>query len=108
MPKAVIFGCEGPAVTDWEKDFFAREQPYGFVLFARNCRTPDQIRSLVGDLKGLVAHEEAPVLIDQEGGRVARLGPPNWRRAPAAPTGCSAACSWSRACCWCSAGCCRS
>ncbi len=84
MPKAVIFGCEAAALNDWEKAFFEREQPVGFILFARNCEAPDQIRDLVRDLRALVGRDDAPVLIDQEGGRVARLKPPTWRAAPAA------------------------
>jgi beta-N-acetylhexosaminidase len=83
-PRAVIFGCEGPAVTDWERGFFRECDPLGFILFARNCQTPDQVRTLVADLRGAVGRRDAPVLIDQEGGRVARLTPPHWRAAPAA------------------------
>ena len=83
-PKAAIFGCEGPALTDWEKRFFADTNPLGLILFARNCQTPDQVRALVADFRRVVGREDAPVLIDQEGGRVARLRPPHWRAAPAA------------------------
>lgn len=81
--RAVIFGCEGPAITAWEHDFFARTDPLGFILFARNCETPAQVRALVADLRASVGRADAPVLIDQEGGRVARLKPPQWRAAPA-------------------------
>ncbi|MEE8500573.1 MAG: beta-N-acetylhexosaminidase [Kiloniellales bacterium] len=81
---AVIFGCEGSSITDWERDFFADSNPLGFILFARNCESPEQIRTLVADLRGSVGRGSAPVLIDQEGGRVARLKPPHWRAAPAA------------------------
>jgi beta-N-acetylhexosaminidase len=59
-------------------------QPLGFILFARNISDPDQVRRLVNDLRASVEHAEAPVLIDQEGGRVQRLRPPHWRAAPAA------------------------
>ena len=83
-PKAVIFGCEGLSLTAWERDFFARHDPLGFILFARNCESPDQIRALVGEMRASVGRAEAPVLIDQEGGRVARLKPPHWRAAPPA------------------------
>jgi len=76
-PLAVIFGCEGPAVTDWERGFFRECDPLGFILFARNCQTPEQVRTLVADLRGAVGRADAPVLIDQEGGRVARLTPPH-------------------------------
>ena len=81
--RAVIFGCEGLNVTDWERAFFARTDPLGFILFARNCNTPAQVRTLVADLRACIGRADAPVLIDQEGGRVARLKPPHWRAAPA-------------------------
>ena len=81
---AVIFGCEGLTLTDWERDFFADSNPQGFILFARNCDTPEQIRSLVAELRNSIGRGSAPVLIDQEGGRVARLKPPRWRAAPGA------------------------
>ncbi|MHA1599667.1 MAG: beta-N-acetylhexosaminidase [Alphaproteobacteria bacterium] len=81
--RASIFGCEGLAVTSWERDFFARADPLGFILFARNCETPAQVRALVADLRDCVGRPDAPVLIDQEGGRVTRLKPPHWRAAPA-------------------------
>ena len=58
----------------------------GFILFKRNCESPDQVRSLVLALRETVGRAEAPVLIDQEGGRVARLQPPRWRTYPAAAT----------------------
>jgi len=82
--KAVILGCAGLELTDWEKSFFADLDPLGFILFARNCDTPGQIRSLTAALRETVGRGDAPVLIDQEGGRVARLRPPHWRAAPAA------------------------
>ncbi len=82
--QAVIFGCSGPALSEAEQRFFTEANPHGFILFARNCQTPDQIRRLVDDLRSSVARHDAPVLIDQEGGRVARLTPPHWRAAPAA------------------------
>ncbi len=81
---AVVFGCEGLSLTDWERGFFTDSNPLGFILFARNCETPEQIRALVADLRESVGRDSAPVLIDQEGGRVARLKPPRWRAAPAA------------------------
>ncbi len=84
LPRAIIFGCSGPALLAEERRFFARADPLGFILFARNCETAEQIRALVADLRGSVRRENAPVLIDQEGGRVARLKPPHWRAAPAA------------------------
>jgi beta-N-acetylhexosaminidase len=79
-----IFGCAGPQLDPAERELFARTNPLGFILFARNCETPDQIRRLVADLRASVGRDDAPVLIDQEGGRVARLKPPQWRAAPPA------------------------
>ena len=67
-----------------ERDLFATARPLGFILFGRNCETPDQVRALVADLRAAVGRADAPVLIDQEGGRVARLRPPHWRALPAA------------------------
>ena len=81
---AVIFGCEGLSITNWERYFFSDSDPFGFILFARNCESPEQIRTLVADLRDSVGRGDAPVLIDQEGGRVARLTAPQWRAAPAA------------------------
>jgi beta-N-acetylhexosaminidase len=76
--RAVIFGCEGPELTPRERAFFAEAEPWGFVLFARNIETPDQLRRLTGDLRACLGRE-APILVDQEGGRVARLRGPHWR-----------------------------
>ncbi len=81
-PGAAIFGCAGCEISGAEKKFFAAAQPLGFILFKRNCETPDQVRALVGDLRASVGRGDAPVLIDQEGGRVARLVPPHWRASP--------------------------
>ena len=75
---AAIFGCSGPWLTEGEKAFFAEAQPWGFILFKRNVETPDQVRALVEALRACVGRADAPVLIDQEGGRVQRLGPPHW------------------------------
>lgn len=83
-PKAVIFGCEGTRLSEAEKAFFAEQQPYGFILFARNLETPQQVRALVDEMRDTVGGRNAPVLIDQEGGRVARLRPPHWRKYPPA------------------------
>jgi beta-N-acetylhexosaminidase len=82
--RAVVFGCAGARLTDWERDFFRDAAPLGFILFARNCESPAQIRALVSDLREAIGRADAPILIDQEGGRVARLQPPHWRRYPAA------------------------
>lgn len=83
-PLALIFGCAGPEITPWETGFFRDADPLGFILFARNCQSPGQIRALVQDLRDAIGRPDAPVLIDQEGGRVARLKPPDWRAAPPA------------------------
>jgi beta-N-acetylhexosaminidase len=82
-PRAVVFGCAGPQLSDWERRFFAEANPLGFILFQRNCVDPAQLRRLVATLRESVSRAEAPVLIDQEGGRVLRLAPPYWRAAPA-------------------------
>lgn len=81
-PAAAILGCSGLILTDEEKRFFQSVNPLGFILFARNVRDPDQVRALVTDLRACVGRVDAPVLIDQEGGRVQRLKPPHWRKAP--------------------------
>jgi beta-N-acetylhexosaminidase len=89
---AAIFGVSGQILTGEERAFFRDVQPLGFILFARNVADPDQVRRLVNDLRASVEHAEAPVLIDQEGGRVQRLRPPHWRAAaPAAKFGALAA-----------------
>jgi beta-N-acetylhexosaminidase len=81
-PKAVIFGCSGPDLTSAERAFFHTADPLGFILFERNCNNPGQVRDLVASLRDCVGRSDAPVLIDQEGGRVARLKPPQWRAIP--------------------------
>jgi beta-N-acetylhexosaminidase len=79
---AAILGCSGPTLTPEERTFFRRVKPWGFILFKRNVETPDQVRALVDALRDTVGRPDAPVLIDQEGGRVQRLGPPHWGRYP--------------------------
>lgn len=83
-PRAVIFGCAGTTLSADERAFFADADPLGFILFKRNCESPRQLRRLTAALREAVGREEAPILIDQEGGRVARLGPPHWPPRPAA------------------------
>ncbi len=80
----MIFGCAGSRLSDAEARLFAAADPAGFILFERNCQTPDQVRDLVAALRDCVGRPQAPVLIDQEGGRVTRLKPPHWRAPPAA------------------------
>jgi beta-N-acetylhexosaminidase len=70
-------------LSDGERDFFRDANPLGFILFKRNVDTPGQVRALVDALRAAVGRD-APVLIDQEGGRVARLGPPQWPALPPA------------------------
>ncbi len=82
MTLAAIFGCAGHALTSAGAAFFREVSPWGFILFERNIDSPDQVRALVSELRATVERPDAPVLIDQEGGRVARLTPPHWRRYP--------------------------
>ena len=76
---AAILGCLGPRLRSDERAFYADAQPWGFILFARNLETPDQVKRLTDGLRDAVGRD-APILIDQEGGRVQRLGPPHWRQ----------------------------
>lgn len=82
IPSAVIFGCAGTVLSDAEKAFYERVNPQGFILFQRNCESPEQIKALVASMRATVGRQ-APVLIDQEGGRVQRLKPPHWTSRPA-------------------------
>lgn len=75
---AAIFGLSGLKLTKSEKDFFRDYDPLGFILFARNVDTPDQLHRLTDDLRNVV-DREAMILVDQEGGRVQRLRAPHWR-----------------------------
>jgi beta-N-acetylhexosaminidase len=84
--RAVIFGCDGHELTAEERAFFSAVQPWGFILFKRNCETPDQVRELTAQLRATVGRDNAPILIDQEGGRVQRLRGGAWRDRPAAAT----------------------
>jgi len=83
-PRAVIFGCAGTTLSADERAFFRDTDPLGFILFARNVEAPEQVRRLVESMRDTVGRDDAPVLIDQEGGRVQRLRPPHWRLAPPA------------------------
>ena len=82
----VIFGLSGPVLTAAERALFRDTDPVGFILFARNIEDPEQLRALTDSLRDLTGRAAMPILIDQEGGRVARLGPPHWRSWPAAQT----------------------
>jgi beta-N-acetylhexosaminidase len=76
--RAFITGVSGLELTVDERAFLRAERPWGFILFKRNIATPVQVSALVRELRGAIGETDAPVLIDQEGGRVARLGPPHW------------------------------
>lgn len=82
-PGACIFGASGKTLTRSEAAFFRRSQPWGFILFARNIETPSQLRGLCHALRDAVGWQ-APILIDQEGGRVQRMRAPHWREYPPA------------------------
>ncbi len=83
MPaKAMILGCTGLALSADEKAFYRDEQPWGFIVFARNLSEPAQIRDLVAEMRDTVGGRNAPVLIDQEGGRVQRIREPIAPRYP--------------------------
>ena len=80
----VIFGLSGTVLSSDERAFFRAAEPAGFILFARNIDNPAQVRALTDELRALTGRYHLPILIDQEGGRVARLTPPHWRSWPAA------------------------
>ncbi|MGX9428164.1 MULTISPECIES: beta-N-acetylhexosaminidase [Bradyrhizobium] len=81
--RAFITGVSGFELTDAEREFIRAERPWGFILFKRNVETPDQVSALVRECRSVAGQADAPVLIDQEGGRVQRLGPPHWPVYPA-------------------------
>jgi len=78
----LIFGVAGLTLSPEEAAFFAAHRPCGFILFRRNIETPQQVAELVSAMKAAVQNPEALILIDQEGGRVARLRPPHWQDYP--------------------------
>lgn len=80
---AVIYGLEGLCLSEDERDLFKNANPFGFILFKRNCDNAQQIKALTNDLKETLGRD-CPILIDQEGGRVQRLAAPNWRAYPPA------------------------
>ncbi|HEX9361736.1 MAG TPA: glycoside hydrolase family 3 N-terminal domain-containing protein, partial [Bradyrhizobium sp.] len=81
--RAFITGVSGPELNAAEREFIRIQRPWGFILFKRNIETPTQVISLVQELRKAIGDPEAPVLIDQEGGRVQRLGLPHWPVYPA-------------------------
>jgi beta-N-acetylhexosaminidase len=82
MARAFITGVAGPVLSAEERAFLRDADPWGFILFRRNVDTPAQVRDLVTALRETVGRADAPVLIDQEGGRVQRLSPPHWPKYP--------------------------
>jgi beta-N-acetylhexosaminidase len=76
--RAFITGVSGLELTAEEREFIGSARPWGFILFKRNIETPSQVALLVGEMRNAIGNPEAPVLIDQEGGRVQRFGPPHW------------------------------
>ncbi len=81
MTSAAIYACSGPVLTEAERAFFADVRPWGFILFRRNVESPEQVLRLTEALRGSVGWH-CPILVDQEGGRVQRLGPPHWPKYP--------------------------
>lgn len=80
----LIVDCVGPRLTPEEKKLFAAINPYGFILFARNCVDKAQLKALTDEMRDVTGRHDVPILIDQEGGRVARLKPPVWSKFPSA------------------------
>ena len=76
--RAFITGVSGLKLSDAERGFIGAERPWGLILFKRNVEIPDQVSKIISEFRELVGRDDAPVLIDQEGGRVQRLGPPHW------------------------------
>ena len=85
-PIPVIFGVKSYKLNNKEKEFYKESNPLGFILFERNCKSFKQTKLLIKDLKETTSHKNTIVMIDQEGGRVARLKKPNWKLYPSAET----------------------
>ncbi|HEY2136370.1 MAG TPA: beta-N-acetylhexosaminidase [Xanthobacteraceae bacterium] len=84
--RAFITGLSGTTITTDERAFLRAAAPWGLILFKRNIRAPEQVTAIIDDFRDILGRRDAPVLIDQEGGRVQRMGPPHW---PAYPPGAS-------------------
>ena len=82
--QAAIYGLSGLALTDEERAFFRDANPAGYILFKRNCQDREQLKALTEDIRSLSGRDDLPILIDQEGGRVARMQPPEWAKFPPA------------------------
>ena len=83
-PIPIIFGVKSYKLKKKEKNFFQESNPLGFILFERNCKNYNQTKLLIRDLKKTTSHKYTMIMIDQEGGRVARLKNPNWKSYPSA------------------------
>ncbi|WP_199088958.1 beta-N-acetylhexosaminidase [Bosea sp. ASV33] len=81
--RAFIAGCLGTSLTADERAFFRDARPWGFIVFKRNTQSREQVAALTAEMRETVGWH-APILIDQEGGRVQRMGPPNWPKYPSA------------------------
>jgi len=79
MAKAFICGCQGLALNQEERGFLRESVPWGLILFKRNVGDREQLLELTRSFRECVGRADAPVLIDQEGGRVQRMTPPSWR-----------------------------
>ncbi len=90
--RAFITGLAGPVLAEKERGFLREAEPWGLILFKRNVAEPDALRRLIDEARTILGRE-APVLIDQEGGRVQRLGPPHW---PAYPPGAAYGAAYDR------------
>ncbi len=84
MTRAFVCGCSGLALSEDERAFLRETRPWGLILFKRNVESREQLRALTDDFRSTLGRDGAPVLIDQEGGRVQRMGPPHWTPYPAA------------------------
>ena len=82
MARAFITGVAGLSLNPEERAFLRETDPWGLILFKRNVDTPEQVRDLIASFREIAGRADAPVLIDQEGGRVQRLGPPHWPKYP--------------------------
>ncbi len=82
--RAAIYGIEGFTLSDNERAFLLEAEPAGIIIFRRNCADPAQLLALTDSLRALLGRDDLPILIDQEGGRVARMRPPEWQAFPAA------------------------
>lgn len=82
--KPVIFGLSGPQISAEERAFFRDADPAGYILFKRNIENRAQLKALTDDLRDLAGRDDLAILIDQEGGRVSRMQPPEWPAFPPA------------------------